>query len=580
MQVLKHAACVLLGLLALTPAPPARGQAAPASPPLQRELAELLRTGRFDAAVQRAQEALRAAPASPEVRREYVDLHLSLARLWLEQRRFPDAQAALGAVLAAEPGQAEATRMHDELQAARERAGAQVEEVAQLLKLELFESALDVVREAAALRPDLAPQWAELELNAWRGVADDHYLARNFAEAFALYENVLARDADAPAELHTRWAISLALAVAESETPEPVDENATGRLLARAVDVLRRTAEPALGQILGGLLAEQAGKTLDAARTYAEALGIPWEVPPADRRRARVRELRDQAVRRARQIYEDTPLQRRQGFWSIGLPNVWKQRQTEHFDVYAHNDVVAQRVAEAAEYHYAGISRWLGREPVDWEPRCEIRVHGRVGEFHVATGTRGMTRAISHTRLDGDRVLLRKLEVYQLDPWLLSSTLPHELTHLLVADAYRAAQLPLTLDEGLALQAEPPARRLMYRRLLAETPPAPAALLAASQLPRDVEAFYAESGALTSWLLDRLSAVDPGREPVRTLLARFENGLPTPLWPACGFASEAELQSAWAEWYAARRRPARMPLMILVEPSTPPRRAAPAQPAQ
>ena len=90
------------------------------------------------------------------------------------------------------------------------------------------------------------------------------------------------------------------------------------------------------------------------------------------------------------------------------------------------------------------------------KPRLEVRVHATREDMQHATGTRGITHAVSHTRLQGSRVVLRKLEVFQGDPWLLSATLPHELTHALLADAHRRSVPPLAIDEGLALQTEPP----------------------------------------------------------------------------------------------------------------------------
>jgi len=560
---------LVLGLLAAV----TRGQTSQATgnAALRQELSDLLRAGKTEDAVRRAQDALHASPRDAGVRAEYVQLHLALAESWLAQRRYEACTAALDAVVAVEPEQPRAAALLREIRAARARAGQQTGEIDRLLSLELFESALDQIHAAQALRPELADGLRDRARAAWLGAADDHYLARNFSEAFALYENLLAIDADASPRVHSRWAASLALALAEGDFGVAADPNVPGRLLARAIDVLRKTGEPILGEIIGGMLAEQAGQFAEAGRTYAEALGVRWELPPADQRREAVRRLREQAIVRARAIYADLPTQRRDGFWAVALPDVWKHRQTAHFDVYAPNDLIAERLADAAEYHFAGVSRWLGIKTADtWDPRCEIRVHATRDALQRATATSGITSAVSATRLQGERVLARKLEVFQADPWLLSSTLPHELTHLLIADALRQSGLPLAIDEGLALQAEPPARRLMYRRLLAAQPPAPDALLAVTQVPADAESFYAEAGALTNWLLDRVGAARPAKAesgPAAELLSAFRGGVQPEWWRAFALDSTDTLRSAWAEWYAVRRTPARMPLMILVEPA-------------
>ncbi|MCK4340172.1 MAG: tetratricopeptide repeat protein [Phycisphaerae bacterium] len=538
---------------------------------LRGELTTFLASGEIQQALRRAQQALRASPDNVGVREEYVNLHLTLAEMWLAEQRFDDCTTALEAILAVEPEHASATAMLRAIRSAREHTGEQIAEIERLLQLELYEAALDQIKEVKALRPDLAAALRDQSRAAWLGAADDHYLARNFSEAFALYENLLANEPHAGPRVHSRWAVSLALALSETDFSEPLDPNAAGRLLARAIDVLRKTNEPILGQIIGGMLAERGGHPLDAGRTYAAALGEVWELPPADQRREIIHRLRVRVIEHARGLYRETPVGRREGLWALFLPGTWKHRRTAHFDVYARNDVVAEWVAEAAEYHFAGLCEWLGGEARDhWEPRCEIRVHATRDALMQATGITGIGFAVSRTRLQGERILSRKLEVFQADPWLLSSTLPHELTHLLIADQRRQDSFPLSVDEGLALHAEPPARRLMYRRLLAKEVPAPSALLAAEQLPANVEGFYAEAGALTGWLLEclgRASPEDAEGSPVAALLNEFRGPRAANWWRAFGLQNEHEMNKAWRAWYAARRAPHRMPLMILVEPS-------------
>ncbi len=536
--------------------------------PLRETLTRLVERGETARALRQAQQALREDPDNEAVRNEYIDLHHSLARTWLAERRFEDVLTAVEAILAIDPQHEAARRMQREIERARERSSEHLEETDLLLKLELFDAAIERLDALAALRPELADQLKRRRLAALAGAADDHYLARNFNEAFALYEKVLSERPDASSAVHSRWAISLALALSEGGFSEEADPNAAGRLLARAIDVLERTREPIIGQIVGGMLAERAGKYLDAGRTYAEALGERWALSPVDRRQAILARWRERAIAQARAIYEQTPTERRNGFWSIALPETWKHRQTEHFDVYARNDQVAQRVAAGAEFHYDGIRNWLGAAgSSDWSARCELRVHATQEALHTATGTGGITYAVSNVRTQGERVLQRRLDVFQGDPWLLSSTLPHELTHL-VRGAAREKLPPLAVEEGIALQAEPPARKLMYRRLLDRQPPDPQALLAVAKLPKNVEGFYAEAGALTSWLLMRAAGEGPtGAAPIARVLELFAGGVPADWWATLGFKRERTMRGSWSEWYAARRAPHRMALMILVEPS-------------
>jgi tetratricopeptide (TPR) repeat protein len=564
---------ILLSLAAAVPRGTAR-QDQPGDPALRQELTRLVESGQTQRAIELVQSALRQAPNDLGVRHEYVTLHLALARNWLSQRRVDACLAAVDAILAVQPDHGPALAIQREVLAARARAGDQVPEIDKLLRLELFESALERIRETKALRPDLAERLASREQAAWLGAADDHYIARNFNEAFALYEHLLSVSARPPRDVPARWSISLALALSEDDVSQPVGPDVATRLLSRVTEVAPQTEELPIRSIIGGLLAERNGQYLDAGQNYAGALGLPWQLPPADQRRASVAALREQAVQHVCVVYDEGRSRPRAGAWRFVLPGVWKHRQTAHFDVYARNDLVVERMAEAAEFHFTGLSTWLGLANArSWEPRCELRIHATMDDLHRETGTNGSTQALPQTRTQGDRVLLRRINLLQNDPWLLSSTLPHELTHLLLAELCPAAGLPLALDTGMALQAEPPARRLQFRRLLGPTIPKPADLLVLTDMPSDPLTFYAQCDALASWLLDHAGAIRPvgsDSAPIAAVLDAFQHGYTPHWWKTLGWESRPEMQKRWAAWHEARRAPARMPLMILARPSSQP----------
>jgi len=564
---LKHP---ILLLLTCAASAAAVSQEQPGDPALRRELTVLLESGRTQQAIERVQTALRQAPDDAAVRYEYVAFHLGLARNWLAQQRFDGCLAAVEAILAVQPDHKAALSIRREVVAARERAAQQAPEIDRLLRLELFESALERIHEAKALRPDQTATLADRERAARLGAADDHYLARNFHEAFALYEHLSSLPADFRPDVSYRWSIALALALAGSDPDESFHSEAVERLLARVANAAPAAQSPLVGLAIRGLLTERAEAYLDAGRRYAEALGVPWQLPPADQRRTVAARLRRQVLERLRGLYDADHRRRRDGTWQIVLPGVWKQRQTAHFDVYAHNDLVAERVAEAAEFHLAGLCAWLEvARTGGWEPRCELRVYATLEDLHQATDTHGVTRALTQTRVQGDRILLRKMSLFQEDGWLLSSTLPHELTHLLLADAYRHAELPLAIDEGLALQAEPPARRLQFRRLLGPRPPNPAELLTVTQIPADQLTFYARCDALTSLLLHQggvARAEGSQRSPIPVVLRTFRDGYTPHWWKTLGWETEQALLTDWFAWHEARRHPPRMPLMILAQP--------------
>lgn len=546
--------------------PGAAPQADPAAVAvLREEVLRLLKQSGPEAAIGRLQAALRDVRDDPAVRAEYVDLHVSLGRMWLGERRFDLAEAALRAALGVDGGQAEAAELVGLIEAARVAAGKRLDEVDRLVSLELFDAALDALSEIEALRSDLAKEVASRRGTAWLGAADDHYLAGNFNEAFALYERLLASGGGGM-DVCSRWAISLSLALSEADFSAPADREGCGRLLARAIDVLKQTREPVVGQIIGGLLAERAGQLAEAGRTYCEALGEGWALPPAARRRHVVAELRRRCVRVAQELYEGTPPRRREGLWRSALAGEWKRAASPHFVVEARSEWIAQRVAEAGEHHFSRLVEWMGVEAVDWGDAVQVRVHESLERLHEATQTGGATRAVSRTRVVDSRPAQRSIELYQGDPWLLSGTLPHELAHLVFAERLRGEAVEgrplsppcLALDEGLAVQVEPPARRLRYRRIAPRDAGEVDGLLSAATAGDDPPLFYARSAGLVEMVVRR-GGVDA--------VVREALGPAGETWRRLGFDDAGAMQREWRAWYADYRRPARLPLMILAEPA-------------
>jgi len=181
-------------------------------------------------------------------------------------------------------------------------------------------------------------------------------------------------------------------------------------------------------------------------------------------------------------------------------------------------------------------------------------------------------------RIQAGRVLLRTIDLWQDDPWLLSASLPHELTHVLLVAAHPDAGFPSAIELGLALQAEPYARRLRLRRLLQPPVPALEALLAASAAPGDETTFPAYCDALMTLLLHRAGEQGPsvpGAQPASAVVRTFAAGCSPGWWQAFGWPGLEALERDWLEWCAARANPPRMPLMVLAQPGEERRHGAP-----
>jgi peptidase MA superfamily protein len=154
---------------------------------------------------------------------------------------------------------------------------------------------------------------------------------------------------------------------------------------------------------------------------------------------------------------------------------------------------------------------WLGKDGLgDWTPKCDVVVHPSTTEYVQALGPGSeQTTGCATIRLDGGRVVLRRVDLRADGVDWNTEALPHELTHVVLADRFCKTQIPPWADEGIALLSESPERmkqRLGELRRVAgggflygardlitiKTPPQ----------PEFRPLFYGQSLALVSLLLD------------------------------------------------------------------------------
>ncbi len=110
--------------------------------------------------------------------------------------------------------------------------------------------------------------------------------------------------------------------------------------------------------------------------------------------------------------------------------------------------------------------RWLG-EKADgaWTPKCDVVLHSSDESYLREVGRGGRnTVASSVIDRDGPRVLRRRIDLLAANARWSASTLGHELTHLVLADAFADKKLPRWLDEGIAILADSPTKQSQHRR--------------------------------------------------------------------------------------------------------------------
>ena len=232
----------------------------------------------------------------------------------------------------------------------------------------------------------------------------------------------------------------------------------------------------------------------------------------------------------------------RQGQWAVA--------ETAHFRV-LHNQPreTAERVARIAETTRAAMARkWFGDEPLSWERPCDIYLHAGTQEYTQATGAPAQSPGHSTMKRDGDRVLVRKIDLRCDEPHMLDSVLPHETTHVVLVGRFGPHDVPRWADEGMAVLTEPRDRVELHLRNL-PTHRRDRTLFNLGQLmtmdrypdPRYIGPFYAQSVSLVEFLSQR----NGPQVFTRFLREGLEGGYEPALRKYYSFRDFAELEREW-----------------------------------
>ena len=142
-------------------------------------------------------------------------------------------------------------------------------------------------------------------------------------------------------------------------------------------------------------------------------------------------------------------------------PLSWQVRETANFRIYHTDPVQAEQAAQAAEaVRTQQAGRWgssAARAP--WSPRCDIYLYPTPRDFAQLTGQPETSPGFSTMAVNGNRIVARRVNLRADHPQLLAAILPHEVTHVVLADLFTQQQIPRWADEGMAVLAEPPAEQ-------------------------------------------------------------------------------------------------------------------------
>jgi hypothetical protein len=104
-------------------------------------------------------------------------------------------------------------------------------------------------------------------------------------------------------------------------------------------------------------------------------------------------------------------------------------------------------------------------EGAEWTPKCEVFLFVNKHKYGAVVGRESMeTLGSSLVRPETGAVKSRRVDLRTDVADYLKEVLPHELTHILIADHFRDGPPPLWYDEGLALLADSQSKQSLHQR--------------------------------------------------------------------------------------------------------------------
>jgi hypothetical protein len=192
-------------------------------------------------------------------------------------------------------------------------------------------------------------------------------------------------------------------------------------------------------------------------------------------------------------------------------PSKWRATLTPSFRILHFDAALAEQVGRAAERaRRRQLQLWTGGEVPPWSPRCDIYLYPTTRLLVQMSGgeAKAGSAAAAPSQLQRGRMRERRMNLAGDDPFLLESTLPHEISHVIVAELMGDRPVPLWANEGLAVLMESGRTRWRYESVLAEKlatgePFTVKAILTMERYP-DPEyrtLYYAQALSLTRFLL-------------------------------------------------------------------------------
>ncbi len=387
--------------------------------------------------------------------------------------------------------------------------------------------------------------------------ADRAWKEKRYADAGAIYAD-LAGAQKLPASRRDHWAYCRLVVVLERINAQPRTPQEWSEIHGEIDHIRLLSPKNWYSEYLRNVVVERSGGVKRASTQNVVLRGgspDAGDLPPSSPRGAATRKdvLRAQSPEPRPSPRPVPPPQAQPAEVEVGRPGVpmgnWKRYVTPNFQIFHNDEALARKVAAKAEAtRLAAIRRWTGAEPRGkWTPVCDIYLYPTAEIFSAETQQPPESPGFSTAGLSGGRVTARIVKLRADATKILEAVLPHEVTHIVLADLFPSQQIPRWADEGMAVLSEPESEQGLRANDLAGPLEKDVLfeldVLMTSDYPGGSHwaLYYAQSVSLTRYLVGLDSAPKFAAFVKKSQTA----GLDVALEDAYGIKGTADLEARW-----------------------------------
>ncbi len=400
-------------------------------------------------------------------------------------------------------------------------------------------------REPAAATPSPRPKPPAEAPAVDAATADAAFEAKDYAGAGRIYA-ALAREDRLPANRRDPWAYCRSVEVARRINARPQTEAEWASIDAEIDRIRALNPKNWLGEYLRNHAAERLASRKKARPGKAVVRASSPEEPPARERPARAA---SNVAPPAAAAPANAPAPARPAGGYVGR---WQIRDTANFRIYHADPALAEKVAGVAEtIRRDQTRRWTNQPPaVPWQPRCEVYLYPSAKQYAAETGQPEDSPGFSTMGMNEGRIISRRVNLKADHETLVPAVLPHEITHVILADSFTVRQIPRWADEGMAVLSEPDQEQ--DRRAVDLVEPLGKNMLFPIETLMNMDypdnrywgLYYAQSVSLTRFLVERGSPA----QLVQFLQGAQRNGFEPELKRVYQIDGFADLQARWVAY--------------------------------